>query len=165
VIAINKAIEIPVTKEMWMVADWWAIKTSWFEPGYTENSDVFRIFSYGLSQKSGIEADLSFNFVPRLGQSTYFPDPLRFRPDGTVAGIAIEAVSRFGAKKITLCGIDMSGNSYFDGNKSSSKTCPHGNVWAYVPYLNSLIQWYQKEGVQIESLSPTKLNLYPKTAK
>jgi len=160
VIAVNYAITIPVRIDAWCVADWWAIKTPWFKKGLSR-PQIIRFFSQGLHRKSKAKCNYTFRFVPRFTPHKYLPVPEMFKPDGTVAAITMELGARFGAKRISLCGIDMSGAKYYDGNESKSETCPHGEIWAYVPYVNSLIEYYTRRGVTFRSVSETKLSCDP----
>jgi hypothetical protein len=160
VLAVNHGVSIPINKTAWCVADWWAIRSEWFQAGMRTFPGA-TFFSYGVSRKLDLagasQGDFLFHFVPSFCHGGYTPHPRMFRPDGTVSGIAMEMCARLGTQRITLCGVDMSGNQYYDGGISESKTCPHGDVWTYVPFLNSLIGYYRKQGVQFESLSPTRL--------
>lgn len=157
VIAVNYGVLIPARIDAWCVADWWAIKTPWFLNGCKKHTGL-RFFSRGLHKKTPTQnCDYIFNFVPKFTPGDYYPVPHKFKPDGTIVGITIEMAAQFGAELITICGADMSGNTYYDGGESKSETCPHGDIWAYVPYLNSLIKYYQDRGVLFDSLSETKL--------
>ena len=168
VVAVNKAIQIPVDHDAWMVSDWWAVKTEWFAPA-DKVFDGLRIFSENLIGKRPADAapaDVSFRFlngksVTRPFGTAPYPPPLpdMFRPDGGVSATAIEAAARFGAKKIVICGVDMEGGSYFDDKPSTSTECPHIGVWQWVPFFNSLIKWVEEQGIDIYSLSPTALDI------
>jgi hypothetical protein len=170
--AVNKAIEIPVSIDAWMVSDWWAVKTSWFpkaDRGFRDSGKLLRFFSDNLVRKrppDAIPADYSFRFldgkkcIRPLGSASYPPPlPDMFRPDGSVSATAIEAAARFGAKEIVLCGVDMCEDKYFDGSISTSTECPHIGEWNFTPFVNSLIQWVREQGVEIWSLSPTALEV------
>jgi len=166
VLVVNKAIEAPVAPDSWMVSDWWAIKVEWFNQCNVTapNRGIIRYFSDGLVSKVG-EVENSFGIVDGrecqqpLGSGSYEPVAGKFRPDGTVVGSAIELCARFGSREIALCGVDMFGDRYFDGTESTSVTCEHKGVWAYVPYLNSLIEWVEEQGIDIYSISPTALDV------
>ena len=165
-LAVNKAIEIPLDMDSWMVSDWWAVKVDWFHRANitAPHKNITRYFSDGLLTKVD-DAEYSFPLVDGrecqqpLGSGTYEPVPGKFRPDGTVVGSAIELCARFGSREIALCGVDMFGDRYFDGTESTSVTCQHKGVWAYVPYLNSLIEWVKAQGIDIYSISPTALDV------
>ena len=168
VMAVNKAIEIPVDADAWMISDWWAVKTEWFAPA-DKAFDGVRIFSENLIGKRPADAapaDVSFRFlngksVTRPFGTAAYPPPLpdMFRPDGGVAATAVEAAARFGAKEIALCGVDMCDDKYFDGEISLSTECPHKGEWQWTPFFNSLIKWVKEQGVDIYSISPTALDV------
>jgi len=168
VMAVNKGIEIPVDADAWMVADWWAVKTEWF-PKMDREYEGMRFYSEGLVSKRAGDvaiADYSYKLLDGrkctfpLGSAPYVePIPDVLRPDGSVSACAIEAVARLGAKEIVLCGVDMFGNIYYDGNPSSSTDCTHNGVWAFAPFTNSLIKWVKAQGIEIYSMSPTALDI------
>ena len=168
VMVVNKAIQIPVDPDAWMVSDWWAVKTDWFAPADIA-FDGLRIFSENLIGKRPDDvapADVSFRFldgksVTRPFGTAPYPPPLpnMFRPDGGVSATAAEAAARFGAKEIALCGVDMCDDKYFDNETSLSTECPHQGEWQWTPFFNSLIEWVRQQGIEIYSLSPTKLKI------
>ena len=76
----------------------------------------------------------------------------------TVAGCALQFAYNFGARRILLCGVDMSGDEYWDGTQNVH--VQHGEVWPAARTMNALIRWLDQErGVKVESLSRTKLEV------
>ena len=189
VIAVNYAVHIELPThlpgqdgaekrhpEMWLAADWWAIKTDWFLP-VDKTYKGIRLFSVGLISKrpaNSIQADWSFRFtagkqcVMPLGSGQYTPHPSEFRPDGTSSCLAIEMAARFGTREIMVCGADFRGGRYYDnyirkGSENKKREGP--GVWAYLPFANSLISWVRARGISIYSLSETELDLEVCSAK
>ena len=168
VMTVNKGIDIPVDPDAWMVADWWAVKTDWF-PRMDKEYKGIRFFSEGLVSKRTAEvAEAEYKYKLLDGRKCTFPlgsalygEPIPgvLRPDGSVSACAVEAAARLGAKEIVLCGADMFGNIYYDGGPSSSVDCSHNGIWAFAPYMNSLIEWVKEQGVEIYSISPTALDI------
>ena len=168
IIGVSKAIQTRVPLSAWLLTDWWALKTPWFPPEDAVYKGV-RIFSDGLVMmrpKDAIPADYRFALLDGskctfpLGTAPYGqPVPRTIRPDGSVSASAVELVARLGAKEIVLCGVDMYGASYFDGEGSSSVDCPHIGEWAFTPYFNSLIEWVREQGIDVWSMSKTSLGV------
>ena len=164
VMAVNRAALIPADPDAWFVSDWWAIKTDWFH-SVDRAFGGLRFFSPGLEDCHG-GADYTFKLldgrecVKPLGIGTY-DKPLDnlLRPDGSVAASAVELAARLGAEEIVLCGVDMYGDTYYDGLMSIAVDCNHKGEWAYTPYFNSLIEWVRGQGVDIWSMNKTALEV------
>ena len=76
----------------------------------------------------------------------------------SVSGCALQFAYNFGAREILLCGVDMSGDGYWDG--SVNLEVGHGEVWHTTHRFNHLIRWMEEErGVKISSLSKTQLQV------
>jgi hypothetical protein len=76
----------------------------------------------------------------------------------TVSGCALQFAFNFGASQILLCGVDLSGDDYFDGTQNVHTH--HGEVWPAVRTFNALIRWLDEErGVRVATLSQTKLEV------
>ena len=171
-IAVNYAVNIGIAN-MWVVADWWGIKTDWFQDA-DQNYRGIRCFSHNLISKrpkDSIPADWSFHFtdgkqcVKPLGSGRYSPHPSELRPDGTSSCIAIEMAARFGAREIAVCGVDFKGETYFNGRKGCFQMFDRNGPWAYLPFANSLIAWVKEQGIDIYSLSKTELELEVRDGK
>ena len=79
------------------------------------------------------------------------------RGGGSLAGCAIQIAYILGARSIVLCGVDMSGDQYWDGKFNVHLN--HGDEWQFLPRLQSLIGTLTCAGVSFSTLSPTKLNV------
>jgi hypothetical protein len=158
-IALNRAILIPVTKNAWLVADGFAVKTDWFKEGYQDyREELITIFGTSVLRNNPLDCDFKFSCVPRF-EKGYRKHRDRFRPDESVVGIAIDLAERRGAKEIVLCGVDMSGDTYWDGVAAlCSSEYTRGDDWSQRPALNELINWHIEHGIKITSLSETALD-------
>ena len=74
----------------------------------------------------------------------------------SVSGCAIQFAYNFGATEILLCGLDMSGDAYFDGSLNVHPN--HGDIWPAVRYLNAMFNWLRLRNVNVFTLSPTTLD-------
>lgn len=182
VIAVNYAVHIelpthlpetidktiPRIPEMWMIADWWGIKTDWFPP-VDKTYRGIRIFSENMIKKrpsGAIVADWSFQFTRGwncqlpLGSGAYTMHPRELRPNATSSCIAIELAARFGAKEIAVCGVDFFGKKYYNNREGCFTQFDRTGPWVqYLPFANSLMAWIKSQGIDIYSLSETELDL------
>ena len=159
IVAVSKAILIPeVHASVWVMChsdqDW-----------YREASESFtgtRIF--GDAAARNVEADLlaggseSYCFYPPA-QSLLDQVDLSekaIRTGGSISACALQIAYHCGAKDILLCGVDMSGDAYFDGTLNVQPT--HGDTWGAASRVNRLIQWMTTErGLRVRTLTPTRL--------
>jgi hypothetical protein len=168
VIGVSRAIQTGIPLSAWLVSDWWAVKTDWFNP-CDEAYNGVRIFSDGVLVMRSSEMpkpDYRFALVRvrddkefRIGDLYNGPINGKIRPDGTVSASAVELAARLGAREIALCGVDMHGDKYFDGKIAKSVTCSHEGAWSFCVLFNSLIKWVKSQGINIYSLSETALEL------
>jgi len=168
VIAVNRAVLIPEVR-----ADLWMINHS--EPDWYASGDK----AYRGPRLYNHEA--AMNAQPPLAQDPspylYYTPPQQklsasglhlledgiIRHGGTIVASALQLCYHFGAREVMLCGVDMSGNQYWDGaqNPDSRFWHMHGDVWLAVELLNPLIQYLRQRGLEITALSPTRLDVPP----
>jgi hypothetical protein len=160
-IAVSKAALIPeIRASVWIMLH---AQQDW----YPEASASFTgIRIYGDAAARVAESELL-----ALGCECYcfYPPPDALSPEvrpvdgfirigGSVSGCALQIAYNFGASDILLCGVDMSGDGYFDGTMNVQPT--HGDTWGVVKNLNPLIRWMmEKRGLRIHTLSPTRLDV------
>jgi hypothetical protein len=164
VIAVNKAIlidDVP-RKSYWVMTH---ATQDWFEQA-SERFRGIRIFS----------ADALREAQERLGaaatESAYYflapPDLIQpdtvDRVDGairygaTVSCCALQFAYNFGARRILLCGVDMSGDNYWDGQRNPGPY--HGDVWPAARTMSCLIRWLRHDRrIEVATLSPTRLEV------
>lgn len=65
------------------------------------------------------------------------------------------------ATKVILIGSDMETMNYYDGtvNEDKPRTLDKDGNWYELTYFNALIEWVKKRGMEVVSLTPTKLNV------
>ncbi len=111
-----------------------------------------RCYSYRIELADGkrLDKDAPSAVVPGM-----------VRGFGSVSGCAIQLAYLCGARRILLCGVDMSGDNYWDGTATNPpRDEVHGPEWWFVPRLNNLIRWLQGSGgAVVRTLSPTKLEV------
>jgi hypothetical protein len=160
IIAVSKAIlieEVP-RKSVWFMnhAD-----QPWFAEanGRFQGVRLFSIDALGQAPESVGHLDDCYYYEPGPGLLT--PETVdqvggSIRYGTTVSGAALQFAYNFGATDILLCGVDLSGDAYWDG---SSNVHPfHGETWPAARTINHLIRWlHEAHGVRVASLSPTRL--------
>jgi len=155
VIAVNKAVTIAEIKpSCWVVLDPDTVKTGWFKAASKAFGGI-RIFSEEAGEGFN---DPAKQFTFKLCAPTHGawePDKTGVRVGGTVGSAAVEIAAMCGAKHIILCGFDLSGDEYFDGEIRKDER--HGKTWQARDLFDNTIEYYQRKGILIETLSETKL--------
>ncbi len=160
VIVVSKAVLIRGLKaQLWMMNH---AAQPWFERA-SNSFQGLRVFSYSAykeSEKSHAGHCL-YTYEPKepsLDSSQILPLTRCIRYGATVSACAIQLAYHCGAKEILLCGVDLTGAEYFDGDVNPHPD--HQDTWPAVEHLNPLLQKMIKEAnICIESLSPTRLNV------
>jgi hypothetical protein len=161
VICVSKAVLIPgIRASAWIMChthqDWYAQASAAF----------LGVRIYGDAAAREAEAELlakgcqCYCFYPPAEQLAPEVRPVdgMIRVGGSVSAIALQVAYNFGAKDILLCGVDMSGDGYFDGTENVQPT--HGETWGAVNNVNPLIRWMvEQRGLRIRTLSPTRLDV------
>lgn len=167
VIVVSKAVLIPELRpSVWMMNH---VDQPWYEAASASFCGI-RVFHHdavtALRQMPGSEGsdeDRYYSFTPPsepLGLDEFVPVDGCIRIGATVSACAVQLAYNFGAKEITLCGVDMAGDGYFDGTVNANPN--HGETWPATSRLNMLIHWLiEHRGLRITTVSPTKLNVSP----
>ena len=162
VITVSKAVTIgglpPDT--IWMMCH---ANQPWFEEANAGFRGL-RIFGHvALEEAESYLDPRGTYYYFRASEGTLEPETMG-RVDGaihrgtSVSGCALQFAYNFGALQILLCGVDMSGDAYFDGTQNVCET--HGDVWHAARRMNLLIRWMEEQrGVQVATLSETKLHV------
>jgi hypothetical protein len=161
IVAVSKAVLIPELRP----AIW--IMTHSDQPWFAEANRRFRgirLFSYdaALHASDALQGTPDcYYFVPPH-DSFLEPDaqPLDgvIRYGATVSACAIQFAYIFGAAEILLCGVDLSGDEYFDGTVNVNVN--HGDTWPALERLQPLVRrLIDDKRMLIATLSPTKLEL------
>jgi len=87
--------------------------------------------------------------------------PMRggLRGGASIGSQAVQLAYLLGAKKIVLCGIDMMGDTYFDGTVNKVKHMFEDGTSRHLPLFNGLCRWVIGTGVEVVSLSETALDV------
>jgi hypothetical protein len=162
VIAVSKAvlIEEAPRKAVWFMnhAD-----QAWFGEANARFRGI-RVFSRdALGQARDALQHLEHCYYYEPGPGLLTPETAD-RVDGairygtTVSGAALQFAYNFGATDILLCGVDMSGDDYWDGTKNVHPF--HGETWPAALTINHLIRWLiESRGVRVSTLSATRLEV------
>ena len=167
VIAVSKAVLIPELRpSVWMM-------NHVHQPWYKEGNKSFRgVRVFGYDAANAIEKTVtvkqneyaqgaSYYFNPPdepLGLELFVPVDGCIRIGATTSACAVQLAYNFGAREIILCGVDMSGDGYFDGTTNENPN--HGKTWPAAARLNVLIHWLMaNKGLRITTLSPTRLDV------
>jgi hypothetical protein len=162
IVAVSKAVLIPdLRPAIWMM-------THSDQPWFAEANRRFhgiRLFSYDAALHAALalqDTPDCYYFVPAR-DSFLEPDVRQsldrvIRYGATVSACAIQFAYIFGAAEILLCGVDFSGDEYFDGTVNVN--AHHGNTWPALQRLQPLLQHLiDEQRLSIATLSPTKLEL------
>lgn len=158
-IVVNKSIELSIRRDIWLVADYTQSTTAdWFFYGIQNHADI-ACLQQGYLADAHPDARWTFDPGPILEPGIDWPRPLPMilRYGATVSGMAIQLAYWLGAREIILCGMDFSGDSYFDGK--SRNVAPQYLKWKIKAPMNKLIQWIIANDVRIASLSETALDV------
>jgi len=126
---------------------------------------IRRRFLYVRAQRDALREGRLFS-IPRgpfhkhEQEGEWFHDPKIFKPGGTVAAAALwVAQIRGPAKCVYLCGIDMSMDTHYSHPEQPPNPDPrHGVEWhSSRPALDERIRYYKTLGMEIYTLSETKL--------
>ena len=161
VIAVSKAALVrEVRAEVWMMNH---VEQDWFREA-NERFEGVRVFKHDAALRA--EAELAgkggcYYFKPpddTLETTVRLPVEGFIRIGATISACAVQLAYNFGAREILLCGVDMSGDAYFDDTLNVHPN--HGETWSAAQRLDPLIKWMVEErGLKISTLSPTKLSV------
>ena len=168
VITVNKGIEIPkVNKAIWLCSDGTLPRKDWFNKAATRliaaNHDLddrlnpTPVFDSGVLLAKYPNVPYSFKHGGNL-----IKNPIGFeygvlKGGATVSSQAIQLAFLLGAKHIRLCGVDMSGDKYFDGTDTYNGQTRLSDTWYSIAIFNVLLQLLKNEKCTVDSISPTAL--------
>lgn len=186
VIALNEGVNISTdhpkecafTPDVWIVNDphvldkpYWISANKNYEGirifGDSTIKLIRRRFLYVRAQRDAVREGRLFS-IPRgpfhkhQSEGEWFHDPKIFKPGGTVAAAALwVAYIRGPAKRVYLCGIDMSMDTHYSNPEQPANPDPrHGVEWhTSRPALDERIRYYKTLGMEVFTMSETKLNL------
>jgi hypothetical protein len=162
IVAVSKAVLIPdLRPTIWVMTH---SDQPWFEVANRSFHGI-RLFSYDAALHAADilqgTADCYFFVPPRdsfLEPHVRLPLDNLIRYGATVSACAIQFAYIFGAAEILLCGVDFSGDEYFDGTVNVNEH--HGETWPAALRLQPLLRHLVDGlGLSIATLSPSKLDL------
>jgi hypothetical protein len=171
VIAVSKAVLIPeFHPRIWMMNH---VEQAWYRDAdrrfrgiriFHEEAAAHADSLIGIERHAG-DGDYSFTTPSShsgldepLGLETFVSVDGCIRNGGTISAAAVQLAYNFGAREIILCGVDMSGDGYFDGTVNAQPT--HGDTWPFAARFNVLIDWLARHrGMHVSTISPTKLDV------
>jgi hypothetical protein len=167
ILVVNKAVLIEELNP-----DWWVIShtdTEWFPIADKQYTGI-RVYNDCNTDSLSIAAllnskDKIYSYKAEhkpLAEKLVLPVKGCIRFGASVSAMAIQMAYNCGANEILLCGVDMSGNSYWDKTENDETEVQHlhGEVWDSVKRLNPLLHYMRNElNVKICTLSKTQLDL------
>ncbi len=163
IIVANKSVLIPnMQPSMWILNSMNEGIRHWIGRAHKSFTGI-RVFKESCQEKipKNIRKTEYYIFSPNQdgnGEGNPRIPPGTLRAGGTVSGFSIQIAAHLGAREIILCGVDMSGQDYWDGRTGNNRN--HGEVWSYTETINKTISALQREyNLKVCSLSPTKLNV------
>lgn len=163
-IAVNRAVEAPITLDLWLMMDIQVGECPWYYRGLEIAGDRLCVSrEFNESVNSGVEAPYWFDVAPKLrGPAESVPlgdgvTPGYLRGGATTSAGAVQLLYQLGAReKIVLCGVDCEGNKYFTGEEMPYEV----TYWPIIQTrFMALIGWLNDQGVEVTSLSETALNV------
>ena len=160
VIAVNSAVMIPASHKVpfkisaWIVSDKDAVNKDWWGNANLKFRGN-RIFSVEVTKRTRASDEMPI----RTFLIDKKPDGDFMRNAGTVAGCAITFCHINSVKHVVLCGVDMSGNTYYDGSDNPDERWmeDHGKVWTGRDILDERIKYLAACGMKVTTISKTKL--------
>ena len=162
--------------DIWVVADRRAVETEWFhdiDAKFDKSPRATRIWQRDIANRSKHfrpEKDYTFRLHPKYDVTGKFIMPHNsmhqpvdyygyLRPDESVIGCAMCIAYIFGAKKMVLAGVDMSGDTYYTGETRKPGGDPKsgGERWGFTDALNRLCWWMMSQGIDVRTATDTKL--------
>lgn len=153
-IACNGVIEYPRPWSLWMCFDINAITTQWFANGKAKRG-VTKLLGHEIAGRR----DYSFKYLPALSEYCSLA-PGVLRGSATIVGCALQLAYFAGCDEVILNGVDMYGPRNWKGQQIYRHDY---GLWPQSAYMQWLIDYCTGEGMNISSLSETRLRL-PKAA-
>ena len=170
IIGVNKAIILEEPMSIWMCADGTLPSQEWFIKSVDyvisqkfildDHHRPTPCFSTGKLLNAYPDVPYYFTHGYTLREDPKF-SPLEgmLRSGGSISAQAMQLAYWLGAKRIVLVGVDMAGDTYFDGTKNINPRLMKDGVSLHCRMCNGLCQWLMARGTEVVSLSPTALQV------
>jgi len=171
IIAVNQAIDIhTVHKSIWLCGDGTLVDKGWFRNAAKEltisnypldnHLNPTPIFDEGVLLSAYPGVSYFYKHGHSLAKQPWGCEPGVLRGRATIIAQAVQLAYWMGARKIILCGIDMSGNKYYHGGDVNNRQLDWGkDIWLSQVWFNILINWLEKKKIEVLSLSRTSLDV------
>lgn len=154
-IAVNAAICV-CTPDYWLVSDINVRKYEWFTQKLSTAYERGVTMIFGPQYPPGT-GDYTFTEGMCINYDRVALVPGKLCMGATVSGIAFQLAMQVGAKHIYLLGVDMFGRDHITGEKNPAGV--NEGAWNCVHRFNALIHLAQAQGVVVQSLTETKLDV------
>jgi len=163
-LAVNKAVLIPgANPDYWVMNQLTANSLTYFAKAESrfEGVRIFRLPT-AWARKDHMHTrnrDRCFWFSARQSPAESitgeFCPPLAacVRSGATVAGCALQMLANLGAREVVLCGLDMSGGTYWDGSTNIEDR--QAGRWRQKDALDRLVHEVMRNGTKVEYLPAT----------
>ena len=170
VIVINKAIELPVNANVWMVGDPIVLQDDWFTKAYDTLIRPFGIEHIGANRTIPVMVELlrgsckdvkayyKLEMPTRIGDGKIIKTGLR--AGMTTSGCALQWAFMCGAREIYLLGVDYCGRKYYDGTENTHYLPDRDRgegVWDNIDSFDAVIKWLERHDCKVFSLSKTSI--------
>ena len=153
-ICVNKGIECVKFPDLWMVADSECPKADWWAPAFKRHKHKLCL----IEGFPGLKSKWYFKRGDQLKPDDVTMQDGIIRTGASIGACAIQMAYQLGASKIVLVGMDMEGCEYYDGT-DSSYTRRRGQVWNTINRVNALVMHLYDQGIRIESMSKTAIQI------
>jgi len=169
-VALNAAVAVP---DLWptvhMASDWNTVNCKYWCSGQLriiERATGFKpVYSTDLLEWLQVQPPdiwpqgeiYTYRRGEGLHRGDVCPRPDFLRPNATILGEALQWAWHRGAQRVIVGGCDMHGNKYHDGTKATAALA--GRDWHYVKLLDELVSCLSRKGLQVYTLTETRLNL------
>lgn len=158
-IAVNYSITAPIDFDMWGVVDYRCLQYDWFWESL-KSFDGVKVFEENIHEDAFVMPE-TYSVKMGRGLSLNEHQPIKnvIRTRSTVSGSMLQLVYHIAKRPVTvlLCGVDMKGNTYYDGSTNSdaknTRFCSiHGG-------FSRMIESMQSDRFRVYTLSPTLLRV------
>lgn len=163
VIAINKAICAMLRHCYWLCVTPALLREGYFHFAMHEfinDGPHIPIFAKGPLTDAYPEAPYVFAKGRDLDIGTMGIEQGTLRTGAGTVGCGLQLARQLGAGRCVLVGVDMCGKDYYDGthNENKGSIGPDG-TWTQITMLQLLVDYLRGDGMDVVSLSETKLKV------
>jgi len=163
VIAINRAIEAVQCEAYWLCIATAIIHEQYFHHmmhDHISDQMHYPILAKGRLTQAYPETPYHVELARPIGHDDYGIIPGAVRQGAGTVGAALHLAQQKQAKRCILVGVDMCGKGYFDDTENMDKRSIHPDGrWTQIPALQKVVDWCKGDGMDVVSLSPTKLEV------